>query len=112
MRYAMVWSSAWKMFNSFALQAFPLHASSAGSNASFSARPSRRAQPFSACARAENAPSRSKRPRFTEEEDARLVDLKQRGWSWEDIQRSFPGRSTGSLQVRYSTKLKERNAAS
>ena len=53
-----------------------------------------------------------KRPRFTEEEDARLVDLKQRGWSWEDIQRSFPGRSTGSLQVRYSTKLKERNAAS
>ena len=108
----MVWSSAWKMFNSFALQAFPLHASSAGSNASFSARPSRRAQPFSACTRAENAPSRSKRPRFTEE-DAKLVDLKERrGWSWEDIQRSFPGRSTGSLQVRYSTKLKERNTVS
>jgi hypothetical protein len=92
--------------------AFPLYTSSAGSNALFSARPSRHAQPFSAYARAENAPSRSKRPRFTEEEDARLVDLKQRGWSWEDIQRSFPGRSTGSLQVRYSTKLKERNAAS
>jgi hypothetical protein len=76
--------------------AFPLHTSSASSNASFSARPSRRArhsrraQPFSACARAENAPSRSKRPRFTEEEDAKLVDLKERrGWSWEDIQRSF-----------------------
>jgi hypothetical protein len=92
--------------------AYPLHTSSAGSNASFSARPSRRAQPFSACARAKNAPSRSKRPRFTEE-DARLVNLKERrGWSWEDIQRSFPGRSTGSLQVRYSTKLKERNTAS
>jgi hypothetical protein len=91
--------------------AFPLHTSLPGSNAS--ARPSRRAQPFSACARAENAPSRSKRPRFTEEEDAKLVDLKERGgWSWEDIQRSFPGRSTGSLQVRYSTKLKERNTAS
>ena len=42
--------------------AFPLHTSSAGSNASFSARPSRRAQPFSACARAENALSQSKRP--------------------------------------------------
>ena len=67
------------------------------SNASFSARPSWRAQPFSACARAENAPSRSKRPRFTEE-DAKLVDLKERrGWSWEDIQRSFPRRSIGSL---------------
>ena len=73
----------------------------------------RRAQPFSACARAENALSRSKRPRFTEEEDTKLVDLKERrGWSWEDIQRSFPGRSTGSLQVRYFTKLKDRNTAS
>jgi Myb-like DNA-binding domain len=94
--------------------AFPLHTSSAGSNASFSARP---APPFSACTRAENAsgatPSRSKRPRFKEEEDAKLVDLKERrGWSWEDIQRAFPRRSTGSLQVRYSTKLKERNTAS
>jgi hypothetical protein len=92
--------------------AFPLHTSSAGSNASFSARPSRRARPFSACAQAENASSRSKRPRFTEEEDAKLVDLKERrGWSWEDIQRSFPGRSTGSLQVRYSTKLKNCSTA-
>jgi hypothetical protein len=93
--------------------AFPLHMSSAGSNASFSAQPSRHAQTFSAYARAENAPSRSKRPRFTEEDDAKLVDLKERrGWSWEDIQRSFSGRSTGSLQVRYSTKLKDRNTAS
>src|SRR5271170_49282 len=67
---------------------------------------------FSACARAENAPSRSNRPRFTEGEDAKLVDLKERrGWSWEDFQRSFLGRSTGSLQMRYSTKLKERNTA-
>ena len=90
--------------------AFPLRMSSAGSNASFSAWPS---QPFSACARAENGLSRSKRPRFMEEEDAKLVDLKERrGWSWEDIQRSFPGRSTGSQQVRYSTKLKERNTTS
>ena len=94
--------------------AFPLYTSLASSNASSSARPSRRTQPFSACARAENASSWSKRPRFTEEEeDAKLVDLKERrGWSWEDIQRSFLGRSTGSLQVRYSTKLKERNTTS
>jgi hypothetical protein len=93
--------------------AFPLYMSLAGSNASFSAWPSQHAQPFSACAPAENALSRSKRPRFTEDKDAKLVDLKERkGWSWEDIQRSFPGRSTGSLQVRYSTKLKERNTAS
>jgi hypothetical protein len=96
----------------FCAEAFPLHTSSAGPNASFSARPSRCAQPFSACAQAENASSQSKRSQFTEEEDVKLVDLKERkGWSWEDIQRSFPGRSTGSLQVRYSTKLKERNTA-
>jgi hypothetical protein len=66
---------------------------SAGSNALFSARPSRRAQPFSACDRAKNVSSRSKRPRFTEEEDAKLVDLKERrGWSWEDIQGGARGR--------------------
>jgi hypothetical protein len=93
--------------------AFPLHTSSVSSNASFSAQPSRRAQPFSDCARAENAPSWSKYPRFTEEEDAKLVDLKEKKClSWEDIQRSFPRRSTWSLQVRYSSKLKERNSAS
>jgi hypothetical protein len=56
--------------------------------------------------------SQSKRPRFTEEEDAKLIDLKERrGWLWEAIQRSFLGRSIGLLQVRYSTKLKERNTA-
>ena len=93
--------------------AFPLHTSSAGSNASLSARPTRPAQPFSVCNRADNASgatqSRNKRPRFTADEDAKLVDLKEgRGWSWEDIQREFPGRSTGSLQVRYSTRLKEK----
>ena len=56
---------------------FPLHMSSTSSNASFSSRPSRRAQLFSAYARAENAPSQSKRPRLTQEEDAKLVDLKE-----------------------------------
>jgi hypothetical protein len=47
--------------------ALPLHISSAGSDASFSAPPT---PPFSACTLAENAsgatPSRIKRPRFTE----------------------------------------------
>jgi hypothetical protein len=110
-RYSMEFSL--ENVQQLCVAAFPLHTSSAGSNALFSARPSRHAQPFGACARAENASSWSKRPRFTEEEDVKLVDLKERrGWSWEDIQRSFPGRSTGSLQVRYSTKLKERNTAS
>jgi hypothetical protein len=56
--------------------AFPLHTSSAGSNASFSSWPSRCAQPFRACAPAENAPSRSKRRRFTEEEDVKIGRFK------------------------------------
>jgi len=84
----------------------PLHTSSTGSSTSFSALPSRRAQ-------AKNALSQSKRPRFTQEEDAKLLVLREgEGRSWGDIQRSFPGRSAASLQVRYSTKLKDRSNAS
>ena len=76
--------------------ALPLHTVLAGSNALFSALPSWRAQPFSACARVENAPSQSKRPRFTDEEDGKLVDLKERrGWSWEDISVPFQGGAQG-----------------
>jgi hypothetical protein len=63
----------------FCAAAFPLHMSLAGSNALFSAWSSWHAQPFSTCARAENASSWSKRPQFTEEEDTKLVDLKKRG---------------------------------
>jgi Myb-like DNA-binding domain len=106
----MVWSSAWKDAQQLFAAAFPLHTLSTGSNASLSARP---AQPFSVCNRADNASgatqSLNKRPRFTADEDAKLVDLKEGGgWSWEDIQREFPGRSPGLLQVRYSTRLKEK----
>ena len=57
-------------------------------------------------------PNARKRQRhlFTSEEDGRLVRLvslkEGRGWTWEDIAQSFPGRTCGSLQVRYSTKLR------
>jgi hypothetical protein len=48
-----------------------------------------------------------RRPRFTSEENAQLVDLKQnRNFSWKQIERFFPGRSIGTLQVHYCTKLK------
>jgi hypothetical protein len=58
-------------------------------------------------------PSQSMRTRFTSEEDARLVDLKEmKGWSWEKIETEFPGRTRATLQVRYCTKLKTRAAAS
>ena len=45
--------------------------------------------------------------RFTQEEDDLLIELKRRrGLPWEDIKPHFPERSVGTLQVRYSTKLK------
>jgi Myb-like DNA-binding domain len=50
-----------------------------------------------------------KRSKFTPEEDESLVELKgRRGLSWEEINTQFPKRSMGTLQVRYSTKLKAR----
>ncbi|KAF2175208.1 hypothetical protein K469DRAFT_611413 [Zopfia rhizophila CBS 207.26] len=51
------------------------------------------------------------RPRFTAEEDALLIELKEgQGLPWERISKRFPGRTVGSLQVHYSTKLKDRTA--
>lgn len=45
--------------------------------------------------------------RFTPENDALLVDLKEaKDLSWKQIADFFPGRSSGTLQVRYCTKLK------
>ena len=47
-----------------------------------------------------------RRTRFTKEEDEQLVYLKSQNLSWEEIKRSFPGRSLGTLQEGYySTKL-------
>ncbi|KAI9893047.1 MAG: hypothetical protein M1814_000931 [Vezdaea aestivalis] len=50
--------------------------------------------------------SLSKRTRFTAEDDAKLIDLKVSGKPWSVIAAAFPNRSMGTLQVRYSTKLK------
>ncbi|KAF2175023.1 hypothetical protein K469DRAFT_756475 [Zopfia rhizophila CBS 207.26] len=49
--------------------------------------------------------------RFTAEEDALLIELKEgQNLPWEQIRKRFPGRTVGSLQVHYSTKLKDRTA--
>jgi hypothetical protein len=46
-------------------------------------------------------------PKFTPEDDQLLVDLKEnKSLTWKQIAEFFPGRSSGTLQVRYSTKLK------
>lgn len=45
--------------------------------------------------------------RFTPEDDSLLLDLKEKkSLTWKQIADFFPGRSSGTLQVRYCTKLK------
>ena len=51
--------------------------------------------------------------RFLPDEDELLVDLKERRClPWSRIAKHFPGRTKGSLQVRYSTRLKNRGTGS
>ena len=48
--------------------------------------------------------------KFTPEEDALLVDLKEdKSLTWKQIADFFPGRTSGTLQVRYCTKLKAKD---
>lgn len=57
------------------------------------------------------APARGGRARFQPEDDERLKWLKEKApvkMSWEQIAEFFPGRKSGTLQVRYCTKLKEK----
>ncbi|KAI5457827.1 hypothetical protein BGZ63DRAFT_363892, partial [Mariannaea sp. PMI_226] len=57
-------------------------------------------------------PSPAPRPRgpklkFTSEDDQLLIELKEnKNLTWKQIADFFPGRSSGTLQVRYCTKLK------
>lgn len=57
-------------------------------------------------------PSPAEKPRgpklkFTPEDDQLLIDLKEnKSLTWKQIADFFPGRSSGTLQVRYCTKLK------
>lgn len=60
----------------------------------------------------EGMPPPAPRPRgpklkFTPEDDSLLVELKEKkNLTWKQIAEFFPGRSSGTLQVRYCTKLK------
>jgi hypothetical protein len=60
----------------------------------------------------EGMPSPARRPqrpriRFTPEEDQLLIELKeQKNLTWKQIAEFFPGRNSGTLQVRYCTKLR------
>ena len=51
----------------------------------------------------------TERERFSPEDDAKLKQLKEEcKLSWRQIQDFFPGRKSGTLQVRYCTKLKDK----
>jgi hypothetical protein len=47
---------------------------------------------------------------WKEEDDTRLVDMKRSGCSWKEIYAALPDRTPGTIQVRWSTKLKSRLA--
>jgi len=57
-----------------------------------------------------NRPVRNSR--FSSEDDNLLLQLKGKGLPWDEISDHFPGRSKGTLQVHYSTKLKPRSETS
>jgi hypothetical protein len=50
--------------------------------------------------------AKKKRVKWTTEEDAKLLQMREDGCSWEKIHSALPHRSIGSTQVHYSTKLK------
>ena len=57
-------------------------------------------------------PASGPKAKFTLEDDALLVDLKEKhDMTWKRISDFFPGRSSGTLQVRYCTKLKAKGTA-
>jgi hypothetical protein len=56
--------------------------------------------------------ARKARSRFTVRENKRLIHLKEvSGLSWQEISCHFPGRTMGTLQVHYCTKLKRLQGA-
>ena len=57
------------------------------------------------------ARSKGRKLKFTPKDDALLLELKQtKNLTWTQIAEFFPGRSAGTLQVRYCTKLKARTS--
>jgi len=57
-------------------------------------------------------PHSDPKAKFTLDDDALLAELKeQHEMTWKQIAEFFPGRSSGTLQVRYCTKLKAKGGA-
>ncbi|TGO81190.1 hypothetical protein BPOR_1288g00010 [Botrytis porri] len=50
--------------------------------------------------------SRKNSSRWTSSENMKILNMKKRGRSWEEIHTALPNRTQGAIQVHYSTKLK------
>jgi hypothetical protein len=48
-----------------------------------------------------------KRAPWTAEEDVKVLEIRENGASWKEIHAALPHRTQGTIQVRYSTKLKK-----
>jgi hypothetical protein len=48
------------------------------------------------------------RYRFKKEDDEKIIQMREKGKSWDEIAEEISGSTKGSIQVRYSTKLKDR----
>lgn len=58
-----------------------------------------------------NSKTLSSRERYTSDDDKKIICLKNKGLTWEEIADQFPGRSSKALHVRYSTKLRGKRPA-
>jgi hypothetical protein len=78
-----------------------------------SVSPSRRSNKRAKLSKPPASTLRSQRHKikFTAEDDALLVDLKETyNYTWKQIEAYFPGRTHGTLQVRYCTRLKTQSS--
>jgi hypothetical protein len=50
-----------------------------------------------------------KQSKWSPEEDAMIIDLRQRGMKWEDISKRLPGRSAISCRLHYQNYLERRS---
>src|SRR5450432_2081827 len=108
-RYSMEFSL--EQLHELCAPACPQHTSQAGSNRGSSTGSAGSFRLPTQAKTRSGPPSQVKGTRFTEE-DAKLIDMREiRHCSWNEIDGAFPGRTRATLQVHYSTKLKNRASA-
>ncbi|OQV09671.1 Myb-like DNA-binding domain-containing protein [Cladophialophora immunda] len=56
----------------------------------------------------QDSPEAKKKSKWSAEEDAKIIQLRQDGMKWEDISRHLPGRSANSCRLRYQNYLEKK----